>query len=50
MSFPHFLETGLAEKSGVCAYTLHDPSVEEVGESEVFLYKVAQNFELYLKV
>ena len=39
VDFPAFLETGLAEKIGVCDHT-----------TRTFLYEAAQNFEVFSKI
>ncbi len=38
---PAFLESGLAEKIAVCVHCTYNPSAEEVGDLEVFLYEAA---------
>ncbi len=46
VDFPAFLETGLAQNIGVlCTY---NPSADEVGGFEVFLYEAVQHFK-YLR-
>jgi predicted transcriptional regulator of viral defense system len=42
-----FLDYGLVEKIAVCVHTTRDPHKQEVG---LFLYKAAQNFEVFSNI